>query len=477
MHPEFAPVAIISALSLLLPLPWHWRAGNVATLSIITWLFVSNIIYAADALVWGDNVDIVSPLWCDITTKLIIGANFALPAACLCICIHLERVASVRVARTNVSDKRRRQLFEAAMCFGLPLIFMGLHYIVQGHRFDIIEGYGCRPTTYFSIPAIFIVWIPPIIMSIASIVYAGLALRHFMIRRLSFAAHLNSSSSALTTSRYLRLMTMAALQMVWSIAVTSYALWFTVMAVPIRKWTTWGDVHSDWLRIDLFPAEFTPEFVARAFYVLWWLIPASTFLFVSFFAFGKDAMDEYKKCFVWFRVNILRQSPSSINSKGSFSVMPMSRTKPIRDLKISKPKSMSDSGATESTLPAYNSSDASYSPKKTRSSFNDFESDCHSEVTSHYPSPTYGESKAIGSYADLTLHTPSTISAFTPGTSFYEVPEAVPETPSSSITSSTPLPRLRTLILSSSPTSPRPVTYPSFDASHRLNTIPKPGSP
>lgn len=70
MHPEFGPIAIISALSLLLPLSWHWRAGNVATLSIIGWLFVSNIIYAVDSLVWADNLDIVIPVWCDISESL-----------------------------------------------------------------------------------------------------------------------------------------------------------------------------------------------------------------------------------------------------------------------------------------------------------------------------------------------------------------------------------------------------------------------
>lgn len=67
MHPEFAPIALLSALSLLLPLPWHWRAGNVATLSIIAWLFISNIIFAVDAFIWGDNIDIVVPVWCDIS--------------------------------------------------------------------------------------------------------------------------------------------------------------------------------------------------------------------------------------------------------------------------------------------------------------------------------------------------------------------------------------------------------------------------
>lgn len=67
IHSEFVPIAILSALSLLLPLPWHWRARNVATLAIIAWLFVCNIIYAVDALIWGDNVTIVAQVWCDIS--------------------------------------------------------------------------------------------------------------------------------------------------------------------------------------------------------------------------------------------------------------------------------------------------------------------------------------------------------------------------------------------------------------------------
>jgi pheromone a factor receptor len=340
-------------------------------------------------------------------------------------------------------------------------------YIVQGHRFDIIEGYGCRPTTYFSIPAIFIVWIPPILLSIIAIVYSGLALRHFMIRRVAFAAHLSSSNSALTTSRYLRLMTMAALQMVWSITVTSYALWFTVVAVPIRPWTTWSDVHSDWLRIDLFPDAFTPDFVKRAFYVLWWLVPISTFLFVGFFAFGKDAMDEYRKCFVWFRVKVLRQNPSPNSSKGPSSSVQLSKTKFIRGLPISNPKSMLDSDVSASTLPAYSPSKSSFSSTRKQASLNDYDSDAHSELTRYEPSP-YGGGKAIGSYTDFSLR--ETLTTAGPFTPTFRIPEVLPElppTPPSPLTPPPMNPRLRALILTPSSPPSRPLTYPSFDDSPR----------
>ncbi|KIM42058.1 hypothetical protein M413DRAFT_445229 [Hebeloma cylindrosporum] len=423
------------------------------------------MIYAVDAIIWAGNVDIVATVWCDITTKLIIGANFALPSACLCVCVHLEQVSSVRLARTNISDKRRRQYFEAFMCIGLPLIFMALHYVVQGHRFDIIEDYGCRPTTYFSIPAIFIVWIPPILLAIGALVYAGLALRHFMMRRLSFAAHLNSSNSALTTSRYMRLMLMSAFQMFWSLVITSYALWFTVTAVPIRPWTTWDDVHSDFLRIDLFPAAFTPALVSRAFYVLWWLVPASTFLFVAFFSFGKDAVDEYKKCISWFTTTVLRLPKPLKGSKPSFIASGFS--KKGRGVDISPPTLLSSSNdGTSITMLSLSSKAPPFNKSYSISEHSDYATLSDS---SHYISGSpsvYLESKAIGSLSELS--SPNSASTFVP--SFPDVIDikALPLSPPSPISPPPGHPRTRGHSPGNeTPVSPRPFTYPSLDVSHQ----------
>ncbi|KAF8149750.1 Ste3-like pheromone receptor [Mycena galopus ATCC 62051] len=147
MHPEFAPVALVAASSMLLALPWQWCSGSVATLSIIAWLLLTNVIYAVEANLWAGSVDIVAPWCCDITVNLLLGSNFALPAACLRICMHLERLSSVRSVLATPTEKQRQRIFEACMCFGVPIIFGALHYVVQDHRFNIIEDYGCRPST------------------------------------------------------------------------------------------------------------------------------------------------------------------------------------------------------------------------------------------------------------------------------------------------------------------------------------------
>ena len=69
MHAELPYVAFIAAVLAIIPLPWHWRARNVATLAIIAWLFVINIIYGVDAVIWYHNVRITAVPWCDISTS------------------------------------------------------------------------------------------------------------------------------------------------------------------------------------------------------------------------------------------------------------------------------------------------------------------------------------------------------------------------------------------------------------------------
>ncbi|KAH7904573.1 pheromone A receptor-domain-containing protein [Hygrophoropsis aurantiaca] len=303
--------AFIAALLVLIPLPWHWRARNIATLSIIAWLFISNLIFAINSIIWANTVLNVAPIWCDISTKLQMGANMALPACCLCVCIHLERIASVRQVRTMHAEKLRRMFFDAALCWGLPIIYMALHYIVQGHRFDIVEEFGCRPTIYVSIPAIFLIWVPPMVAALLTLAYAGVALVHFFRRRLTFAKHLQDSTSGLTSSRYFRLMCMSVLQMVWGLLVTSLNMWFTCQH-GLRPWISWANVHDGFSQIAYFPTVLIPQSTLTWTFALWWTVPVSSVFFFAFFSFGEEAMKEYRGCISWLPVqpHHLLASPS-----------------------------------------------------------------------------------------------------------------------------------------------------------------------
>ncbi|KAF9803215.1 hypothetical protein IEO21_09726 [Rhodonia placenta] len=298
--------AFIAAVLVLIPLPSHWRARNVATLSLIAWLFVVNVIYGVNTSVWNQNAEVRLIVWCDITTKIIIGANSALPACTLCICKHLELIASGRAVRLTHEDKRRRMFFELAMCFGVPMMLMALQYVVQGHRFDIVEDIGCQPATYYSIPAVFIVWFPPLLFSTITLIYASIALLHFFRQRLTFAAHLRDANSSLNTSRYLRLIAMSITEIVWGTSFTALAMYDNI-SPGLRPWVSWNYVHSNFSRMGQFAlVEFTATYIQQLF-LFYWAIPASSYIFFLFFGFGEETMKDYSRVLVWVRCRVLRR--------------------------------------------------------------------------------------------------------------------------------------------------------------------------
>ena len=75
MHSELPYVAFIAAFLVLVPLPWHWRARNIATLAMAAWLFVTNMIYGVDAVLWKGTILVKAVVWCDISAY-----SFSLPS-------------------------------------------------------------------------------------------------------------------------------------------------------------------------------------------------------------------------------------------------------------------------------------------------------------------------------------------------------------------------------------------------------------
>ena len=97
-----------------------------------------------------------------------------------------------RTVGLDRKGRRRIVLFDFGFCWGIPVIFMAFRkslnlpsqgqaegpmclpdYFVQGHRYNIVQYMGCQPTTYVSVPGIFIVWFPPLLLSFGTFVYAG----------------------------------------------------------------------------------------------------------------------------------------------------------------------------------------------------------------------------------------------------------------------------------------------------------------
>ncbi|KAJ7643156.1 Rcb2.42 [Mycena polygramma] len=317
MHPELAFGAFLASVLVLVPLPWHWRARNTTTLSMLAWLFVSNLKYAINSIIWAGRTDNIVPVWCDIVTKLDVGATTALPACCLSLALQLWRVSS----SSHTTNKKMVLMVDLGLCWVFPIIIMALHYVVQGHRFDIIEDIGCRPTTYFSIPAILLIYVPGAVVVVLTFIYSGLALRAFYLRRRTFSTFLQNKKSAFTTRRYLRVMVVTFILATWEAAVMGLVYGLTFSG-PLEPYTSWADVHLGFSRVDQIPAAELPTDLLIWTYVSWWTIPISGYSFFCSFSFGEDAAKEYGPLWRWFtcRPRNNRVSPNASTSSSAHLV-------------------------------------------------------------------------------------------------------------------------------------------------------------
>ncbi|GAW04836.1 pheromone receptor [Lentinula edodes] len=223
-------------------------------------------------------------------------------------------------------DDKRRAIFEdIAITLGLPILVLLLHMIVQGHRFDIFEQYGCSPTTYNTIPAYFLFYMWPVLIGLVSLVYSGLTLRSFYVRRIQFTQILSSHNS-INPSRYLRLMLLALVDIMCTIPLGIYIIYVDLKGIALQPWISWADTHFDFSRVVLVPAvvwRSDPATVV-ALELNRWVPIFCALIFFALFGFAEEAMKNYRRVF-WFFARPLGFRPSSEggsrNGKGKDSIL------------------------------------------------------------------------------------------------------------------------------------------------------------
>jgi hypothetical protein len=137
-------------------------------------------------------------------------------------------------------------------------------------------------------------------------ILTAFALCHVVRRRMDFSKHLSQAQSALTTARYFRLMLMTIVLMVWTTIVSSINLAFSFRG-GMQPYVSWSFVHAGFLGVGQFPTVFIPPAALSWSFALWWAVPVSSYIFTAFFAFGEDAMKEYKAVYHWIRIHIFRR--------------------------------------------------------------------------------------------------------------------------------------------------------------------------
>ncbi|KAL9931820.1 hypothetical protein V8E36_009370 [Tilletia maclaganii] len=298
----FTPFAGIAIVLLLAVIPWHIKAKNLAVILLSIWIGADVLCLFINSILWWDNADIKAKIWCDISTKVIYAGLIAPACCCLCVLRRLEAIASTRVVQTTPQMRRKQLWFDLIVGAGIPVTYTGLHIVNQGHRFDIVEGIGCLPTTYWTAVAVALYLLPPLIVSLITVIYGLMALRWLVIRNDQFNAVLRSSCSHVDRSRYFRLMAMACTEALFSfpVNIATFAIKF-VYQQGLNPWISWDDTHYGFDFIGQVRAADFEEASAnsRRYWATLelgrWGIVVGCFLIFAFFGTSGEASQIYRR--------------------------------------------------------------------------------------------------------------------------------------------------------------------------------------
>ncbi|KIM42063.1 hypothetical protein M413DRAFT_143772 [Hebeloma cylindrosporum] len=330
-YPLFPVFAFLGFILPLIPLPWHLQSLNSGTCYFILWASLASLNQFINSIVWAGNVLNPAPVWCEISIRIMMGASVGIPAASLCINRRLYYIASIQTASITGTEKRRAVLLDSLICLVFPLVYIGLQYVVQGHRFNIFEDIGCYPALYNTVLTFFISSIWPIILGLISSVYCILSLRAFAKRRADFSQFL-SSNTTLTVGRYFRLMALAMTEICATTPLSIFMIWLNATTTPVGPWRSWEDTHFAYSRVEQIPGIFwrSNRLLVIAIEFSRWMTPISSLLFFAFFGFAHESKKNYRLAWNWFRRVLSIKAPRSAidvpirkNSPLHSSVLPL----------------------------------------------------------------------------------------------------------------------------------------------------------
>ncbi|KAJ3502538.1 hypothetical protein NLJ89_g8842 [Agrocybe chaxingu] len=288
MAVELSIVSFACAAILAVFLPVRRIRSSVPNLAILLWLGGYNVVHGINAVVWNGNAHTHVPVWCDIVTKLMLGANIALPGAFLCISRQLELVSSSRTISLDKKVIRNRTILDLTICYAIPILYMSLHVVAQDHRFDLVKNFGCSASIHPSTLSFLIVSIPPLLICILSLVLSGISIHHAHRNSSSrFVIHLESRST-MTPSIFVRRL---AITMIMSGALALIGV-FSFFSVPVfQPWVSWASVHASMGKIDVVKSSSDIKVVEMA----WWSIFGLSVLYIILvLGLGEETRDLFK---------------------------------------------------------------------------------------------------------------------------------------------------------------------------------------
>nr|AAQ96344.1 pheromone receptor Rcb2 B44 [Coprinopsis cinerea] len=406
-YPLFPIFAFVGCILCLIPLPWHLQAWNSGTCFFMAWTALACLNQFVNSVVWSGNAINHAPIWCEISIRILMGASVGIPASSMCIVRRLYAIARSQKVAITRAEKRRAVIMDSLICVLLPIVYVALQVVVQGHRFDIFEDIGCYPIIYNTLLSYFISFAPPLAIGLVSAVYS-LSLYEFNRRRLQFNAFLNSGTS-LTSGRYLRLMALATTEMMLTTPLSIFIIYLNATVSPIEPWISWADTHYDYWRVGQYPRVLWQlnHLLVVSMELTRWLAPFSAIVFFIFFGFAEEAKRHYKAFFAPVTKMFRRFFPASpiLPSLSSKKALPS----PAATERSFQP--LKSAATTATILPLHSATETVVSTESFNKTLYGFEHDPNYVIDIKAPAPAYNLQDTLSpTSTERTLHSDITFS-------------------------------------------------------------------
>ncbi|SCV03421.1 LANO_0G04038g1_1 [Lachancea nothofagi CBS 11611] len=279
------------ALALLFPpLAWHSKTRNTPAIILIVWLIIMDIKLIVDAAIWGGS-DFAEKWagygWCDLMTKLQIGANVGLSCSVANIAYNLHTILRADTVLPEPNSWRKLRV-DLSVSLITPIVTMGLSYVVQIFRFGIFRYNGCQNLLSPSWPTVIVYTMWMFLWSLVGLIYAILLLYVFYRKRKDVKDILHCTNSGLNLARFARLLFFCVLIILVMFPFSFYS--FVVELEQLSGGYDFQAIHDrmTWntiVRLD----------PGKPLYSVWLYILMSYLVFVVF-GLGTDAIGMYAVC-------------------------------------------------------------------------------------------------------------------------------------------------------------------------------------
>jgi pheromone a factor receptor len=172
------PFTVFSGIGFLLCIPpayfnWKIPCRPWATLILIGWIFMINLLYFVDSIVWA-SPDLSTwwdgKVYCDINARIKDMFAIGVPGAAIGICRFLADATNPDPSQKDLRHTRnRRNMIDLFLGVILPILMIGLKFIAEPSRYHVAGVNGCTGTIARAWPGLlcYILW-PTVLCLIAA---------------------------------------------------------------------------------------------------------------------------------------------------------------------------------------------------------------------------------------------------------------------------------------------------------------------